>query len=66
MGGILPDRAREIYDIPEGSDAVTGIAIGYAGDPEAFPEAIRERDTAPRERKAQRDFVFGDSWGKAF
>ena len=66
MGGILPDRAREIYDIPEGSEAATGIAIGYAGDPEAFSEEIRERDLAPRERKPQRDFVFGASWGKAF
>ncbi len=63
MGGILPDRAREIYGIPEGSEAVTGIAIGYAGDPETFPEEIRKRDLAPRERKPQRDFVFGTSWG---
>jgi nitroreductase len=66
MGGILPDRAREIYAIPEGSKAVTGIAIGYAGDPKAFPDEIRERDLAPRERKPQQDFVFGASWGKAF
>jgi len=66
MGGIHPDRAREIYAIPEGSEAVTGIAIGYAGDPEAFSEEIRERDLAPRERKPQRDFVFGDTWGNPF
>jgi nitroreductase len=66
MGGILPDRAREIYAIPEGPEAVTGIAIGYAGDPEAFPDEIRERDLAPRKRKLQRDFVFGAAWGKAF
>ncbi len=58
--------AREIYAIPEGSKAVTGIAIGYAGDPEAFSKEIRERDLASRERKPQRDFVFGASWGKAF
>jgi len=66
MGGILPDRAREIYAIPEGSEAVTGIAVGYAGNPEAFSEEIRERDLAPRERKPQRGFVFGDSWGNPF
>ena len=66
MGGILPDRAREIFAIPEGAEAVTGIAIGYAGDPATFPEEIRERDCAPRERKSQRDFVFGVSWGTAF
>ncbi len=66
MSGILPDRAREIYGIPEGSEAMTGIAIGYAGDPETFPEEIRKRELAPREHKPQREFVFGTSWGKAF
>ncbi len=66
MAGILRERAREIYAIPAGSEAVTAIAIGYAGDPEAFPEEIRERDLAPRERKPQRDFVFGASWGDPF
>ncbi len=66
MSGILPDRAREFYVIPEGSEAVTGIAIGYAGDPEALPEEIQKRDSTLRERKPQREFVFGTSWGKAF
>ena len=61
MGDIFPDRTREISAIPEGSKAVTEIAIGYAGDPEAFSKEIRERDLAPRERKQQRDFVFGAS-----
>jgi nitroreductase len=32
MIGILPDKAREIYAIPEGYEPLTGIAIGYAGD----------------------------------
>jgi hypothetical protein len=66
MGGILPDRAREIYEIPEGSEAVTGIAIGYAGDPDSLPEEIRKRDLAPRERKPQPDFVFGAAWREPF
>src|SRR5947209_19385576 len=35
MIGILPDRAREVYQIPEGVQPLTGLAIGYAGDPEA-------------------------------
>ena len=48
MIGILPDRARELYEIPDGSDAVTGIAIGYAGDPDALPDHLKERDLAAR------------------
>jgi len=66
MAGILPDRARELYAVPEGSEVVTGIAIGYAGDPEAYPEEIRVRDLTPRERKPQREFVFGEAWGTPF
>jgi len=66
MAGILPDRARAIYDIPEGFEAVTGIAIGYAGDPDASPAEIRQRDLAPRERKPQRDFVFSATWRQPF
>ncbi len=66
MIGILPDRARELYGIPEGSEAVTGIAIGYAGDPEALPDPLKERDLTARVRKPMREFVFGGSWGRPF
>ena len=34
MIGILPDKARELYHIPEDVQPKTGLAIGYAGDPE--------------------------------
>jgi nitroreductase len=63
MIGILPDKAREIYAIPEGYEPLTGIAIGYAGDPKALPEGLRERDLARRPRKPLKEFVFGQTWG---
>jgi nitroreductase len=66
MVGILPDRARELYRIPDDSEAVTGIAIGYAGDPDTLPEQLKQRDLDPRERKPLREFVFGNSWGSPF
>jgi nitroreductase len=66
MIGILPDRARELYGIPEGSEAVTAIAIGYAGDPRTLPDPLKERDLTPRERKPVSSFVFGSSWGRPF
>ncbi|MBI3119940.1 MAG: nitroreductase family protein, partial [Candidatus Hydrogenedentes bacterium] len=50
MAGIEPQRAREVFNIPEGWEAVTGIAIGYAGPPETGEEAFRQRDTARRSR----------------
>lgn len=65
MIGILPDRARELYKIPEGVQPLTGLAIGYAGDPNALPQAMKDRDLAPRQRKRLAEFVFGGQWGTA-
>ena len=63
MIGILPDKVREIYAIPEGYEPLTGIAIGYAGDPKALPEGLRDRDLARRPRKPLKEFVFSQTWG---
>ena len=65
MIGILPDKARETYAIPEPWEAWTGIAIGYRADPSVLPEAMQARDRTPRQRKPLREFVFGGKWGSA-
>ena len=65
MIGILPDRARELYRIPDGVQPLTGLAIGHAADPDSLPEKYRERDLAPRSRKPLREFLFGGEWGTA-
>ncbi|HTU21954.1 MAG TPA: nitroreductase family protein [Gemmataceae bacterium] len=65
MIGILPDKARELYHIPEGVQPLTGLAIGYAADPNTLPERLRERDLMPRPRTPLAQFVFGGSWGTA-
>lgn len=65
MGGILPDRARELYGIPGEFEAVTGLAIGYAAvGPEVAP-GLRERDARPRTRRPRAEFVFSGKWGRA-
>lgn len=63
MIGILPDKAREVYSIPEGVQPLTGLAIGYVADPSVLPENIRDRDLGARPRKPLREFVFGGVWG---
>lgn len=65
MIGILPDKARETYRIPEGVQPLTGLAIGYAADPNTLPEKYRERDLSPRNRKSLNQFVFDGEWGVA-
>jgi nitroreductase len=63
MIGILPDKARQVYGIPEGVQPLTGLAIGYAADPMTLPEKLRERDLSPRTRKPLGEIVFGAQWG---
>jgi nitroreductase len=62
MIGILPDRARELDGIPEGFEALTALAIGYRGEVAELPEALRGRDTTPRQRRPLSEFVFGGEW----
>jgi nitroreductase len=64
MGGILVDKAREVFKIPAGWDPVAGIAIGYPGDPESLPIALRDREKAPRTRKPLKEFVMSGKWGQ--
>jgi nitroreductase len=63
MGGISPDKAREIFGIPPGYEVVAGLAIGYPGDPNTLPDKLRERELAPRQRKPLAEFVFTGKWG---
>ena len=65
MIGILPDKARVAFRLPEGVQAVTALAIGYLADPSVLPEAIGARDLSPRQRKPLAKFVFGEEWGQA-
>ena len=64
MAGILPDTARTVYQIPEGVEAWTAIAIGYAGDAAPLPDKLRDRELRPRTRHPLREFVFGGGWGE--
>jgi nitroreductase len=66
MIGILPDKARDLFSIPANFEAWTGLAIGYRGDPETLPDALKQRDLAPRQRKPLEQFVFSGKWGEAF
>jgi len=65
MIGILPNKARELYDIPEGVEPKTALAIGYLADPGSLSEPYKGRDLAARERKKLGEFVFGGTWGAA-
>lgn len=64
MAGILPDKIRELYQIPDSHEPVTGIALGYPGTPEQLSDKLRQREIAPRTRKPIEEFIFAGRWGQ--
>lgn len=62
MGGFDSEKARAILNIPEGYQALAMIALGYPGTLEKLTDTLREREAAPRVRKAQGEFVFDGQW----
>jgi len=64
IGGVLPEKARELFAIPPDYEVVAGIALGYPAEPDSLPEELRRREVAPRVRKAVDSFVFSGKWGE--
>ena len=65
MAGIEVDKIRTTFAVPQGWDPVSGIAVGYPGDPASLPEQLRQRELAERVRKPLSSFVFSGTWGTA-
>ncbi len=57
MLGIVPEKASEVFELPESLQPVTGIAIGYLGDTGQADPALAERDARPRERRPLSELV---------
>jgi nitroreductase len=62
MAGILPDKGRELFHIPEHYTPMTMIALGYMGDIEALPEALQEKERSNRSRLSIDEIVFRGQW----
>lgn len=62
MIGIVPEKVRELYGVPENAEPLTAIAIGYIGENGELPDALRQRDAAVRTRNPLSRFVFGSAW----
>jgi nitroreductase len=65
MGGFDSEQARARFNIPADHACMAMIAVGHPGPVEALPDALRERELAPRERKPLDRFVFEGGWGQA-
>jgi nitroreductase len=64
MAGYDQDAARQAFAIPEDYALGAVIALGYQGEPAALSnEQMLAQETAPRQRKPLKDFVFS-AWGE--
>lgn len=62
MAGIDRDKARELFDIPDGYNPFTMAAVGYLGDPDDLDEEFRESEKSVRTRKAIDEIAFHGEW----
>jgi nitroreductase len=66
MGGIVLDKIREVYAVPDDFDPVSAIALGYQGDIDLLvEEKDRAREPQPRTRKSLDEIVFARRFGQA-
>jgi nitroreductase len=66
MGGFDRDAFRHAFTIPGDVQIIAMIAIGHHGDASQLDEALQERESAPRARKALGETVFEGAWNHAF
>ncbi|MGV9825013.1 MULTISPECIES: nitroreductase family protein [unclassified Gordonia (in: high G+C Gram-positive bacteria)] len=67
MEGFDKAAARAAFAIPDGHKPMVILAVGrLATDPSTLTEAIRERDSWPRERLPLSEIAFTGRWGQSF
>jgi nitroreductase len=66
MAGFDAQKARQLFQIPEGFTPMAMIALGYPGKIEDLPDELRKREMAPRTRKPIEEWAFAGKWGEPF
>lgn len=51
MSGFFPEKAKELFNIPDEYEPVSMIVFGYLGDPGILPDELRKMEGKPRTRK---------------
>lgn len=64
MAGFDPERARELFRIPERYVPKAMMAVGYQLPADRIPEQFRERESTARQRRPLGESFFDGSWGE--
>ncbi|GIV66352.1 MAG: nitroreductase [Bellilinea sp.] len=62
MAGFDADKARELFNIPQGYTPRIMIAVGYPGNLEDLPGEVQEKERKERTRKPINQFAFYGDW----
>jgi len=62
MSGFDPNKAREIFNIPEQFKPLSVIALGYLGDKNILPDNLKERESFNRVRKPLNEVVLSSGF----
>jgi nitroreductase len=65
MGGIRPERIRELYALPAGVEPVAAMALGYPGPIDVLPDDLQAKERRPRRRRPLSETVFAGRYGTA-
>lgn len=63
MGGYMPDKAKELFSIPDTHESIAMIAVGYQGDADTLPDSYQQREQAPRSRRALAEIIHAGKFG---
>ncbi|UPY38329.1 nitroreductase family protein [Sediminicoccus sp. KRV36] len=63
MAGFDAAAARAAFAIPEDVAPIAAMVLGTPGPASALPEALAQRETAPRARKPAGEMFFLGQWG---
>lgn len=64
MAGFDSEKAKDLFNIPDGFEPIAAIAIGYYGDPDQLAEDFIKSENSKRNRKPIDDFTFDGGWNK--
>ncbi|MCF6766688.1 nitroreductase family protein [Thiotrichales bacterium 19S3-7] len=69
MIGIIPDKVRTTFNLPDTVEAYTALAVGYLGNESDYQNAetfLKDRDQTERNRKSIEQIVFHNNLDNPF
>jgi nitroreductase len=64
MGGFNAEKAISNFEIPDGFEPVSIIALGYKGNPEMLSPQLKERELKTRTRLPLSELIYINNFGK--